>query len=178
MKNPRTPGRTRITRTVSLFPSHEALLAAEAQARTAEHGRTHGLHSVIVQDLIEEGLGGKPSKRFARIPSTLAQDCYEVLKKRGWDADTNATVGRHTVDLVVTKGKRTVLVLLAERTLDARLENVLGNAMLVRAEANLPVVVCTPYILDRGVAKAFEVAGSSLCTPPELSATVGRFLLG
>lgn len=169
-----TRGRSRITRTISLFPAHEALLAAEVQARTAENGRSHGLHSVIVQELIEEGLGSKPSKRFAPVPSTFRADCYDVLQSAGWSVSPDKVIGDLKVDLWAAKAKRAVAVLLVERTREARLENALGTAMLVKSEAKAPVIVCVPYILDHAVAKAFEVAGSKLCDPGTLLETVGR----
>jgi|GEM_PF-6623168 len=163
-----TRGRSRITRTISLFPAHEALLAAEAQTRTAESGRSHGIHSAIVQELIEEGLGSKPSKRFFPAPSLFRDDCVAVLRAAGWGVAQDQPVGTIRVDLWATRAKRAVAILLVERTREARLEQALGTAMLVKSEAKVPVVVVTPYILDHSVARAFEVAGSRLCDPSTL----------
>jgi hypothetical protein len=174
---PKPAGRVRLTRTFSLYPAHAALLEAEAQARRVGRASSHGLLSEIVQELIEEGLGGKASARFKRDGGTFAADCYDVLLKAGWSVEKAKTVAGHSVDLVATKAKRRCAVLLAERVREARLENSLATAMLLRVEGRMPVVVCTPYILDRAVAKAFEVAGSRLCDPATLAETVSKLAI-
>jgi hypothetical protein len=180
--NPTPPkagkGRVRLTRTFSLYPRHEALLSAEAQARVADRGRTHGVLSVIIQELIDEGLGGKAGGRFKRQPSTFREDCVETLRKAGLTVAENTQVGSHEVDILVTKAKKHCIVVLSERTREQRLENTLGTAMLLKSETGHPVVVCTPYILDRSLAKAFEYAGSCLCDPSGLTQAVVRMVGG
>lgn len=171
-KPAKAAGRARLTRTVSLFPKHEALLAEEAQARVAEHGRVHGLYSVIVQDLIEEGLGGKKSGRFKVADSTFRADCRDILAGSGWDVAEGKTVSGYVVDFYVTRGKKHCAVLLADRVREERLQNSLASAMLLKVEASVPVVVCTPYILDATVQRAFAAAGMKLCSPPELEQSV------
>lgn len=166
-------GRVRIGRNISFMPRHIDLLDEEALRRARAAGLSKPNVSDVIQDLIDEGLGDKPTGKFCKEVGHLDLDCQHLLQAAGYSVQRRGAVKGHVVDLVANSGKKKpVLVLLCPNPRADRLEPMLGRALMLKHEAGQPVVVCAPYLLDPSFRQAFKLGGVALCTPEGLVKSV------
>lgn len=164
-----TSGRVRIARNISLMPGQNSLLDEEALRRARAAGVGKPNVSEVIQDLIDEGLGDKPTGRFCKEVGQFDLDCQYLLQNHGFAVQRRAEVKGQVVDLTAANGrKKPVLVLLCQSPRADRLEPMLGRALVLKNETGQPVVVCAPYLLDPSFRTAFSLGGITLCTPDGL----------
>jgi recombinational DNA repair ATPase RecF len=172
-------GRATVTRTVSLYPEQDAALAnAEVARRRTDHAASV---STIVRELIDSSLDVDTGRARNYIDArdraiAFTEDVSAILTRSGCEVIANASVdGPHRVDLLATVAKRRFIVEVKSSGSRDRLELALGNALVLRNDAGLPVVVVCPVIVEPEVRQVYKLARVTLIEPHELGAFVDKF---
>ena len=160
-------GRVSVTRTFTLYPEQDIKLI-EAERIRGEKERNVSV-SLVLQDLIDNGLDSSTGRAKTYLAARdraieFEEDIHSLLLKAGFRVARNAKVngGDHRCDMLVTGPKGDVVVELKSSGKRDRMELALGQALILKNQSSLPVVVVVPVILEPSINSVFDAAGIGL----------------